>query len=236
MKRPAVSVILPAYNSRQHVDEAIRSVLDQRGMEFELLIADDASRDGTWDRIHAYRADPRVRAWRFRRRKGSARARNLLIARARGKYLSICDHDDVMLPGNLRCLAAVLDREPKVGVVYGELRTIDARGRPLKRKPPALGLEEGWDLLVNVFRHPGSMMRRRLVLQVGGYRPIRIIHDYDLFLRLAEITRFRVLRDRPYYFLRKWSGSSTRRPEDLKVWRQVRREAIRRRYGVRVRW
>lgn len=225
---------MPVWNRRRYVDEAIRSVLAQRGVHFELLLADDASRDGTWNRICAYRSDPRVRAWRFPRRRGSAQARNFLIARARGAYLSICDSDDVMLPGNLRRLAGVLDGEPQVGVVHSEPRRIDASGRFLKQR--SLAPQKVWDILRNVVRHPGSMMRRRLVLQVGGYRPFRVIHDYDLFLRLAEVTRFRVLRGRSYYCWRRWRGSLTSRPESPGVWLRIRREAIRRRYGVRVRW
>ena len=230
-----VSVLMPVWNSRRYVDEAIRSVLCQEGVSFELLVADDASTDGAWDRVRAYRTDPRVRVWRFSRQRGSARARNFLIARARGRYLSICDHDDWMLPGNLLRFSQVLDRQPKVGVVYSDPLVMGASGRLLERRSGAASLETVWDLLANPVRHPGSMMRKELVERVGGYRNLRVIHDYDLFLRLAEIARFRFLNDRPYYCWRRWPGSCTATPESRAAWLKVRLDAIQRRYGVRVR-
>ncbi len=238
-----VSVLMVAYNVEPTIDEAIRSVLKQRGVSFELLIGVDPSQDQTWPRVQAYRGDPRVRAWRYRRRRTIGAVRNLLIARARADYLSICDPDDIMLPGNLRILSRALDRNRRVGIVCSESLLMEAqqgRGR-MKKEAELLGPDEGWDLVHGIwgFRH-GSLMRRRLVLKVGGYAEDRQpAEDYDLLLRLAEITRFKALRGRPLYCWRRRRTSvthATSRAETLACLKAILRTAILRRYGVQVPW
>ena len=238
-----VSVIMVAYNVERYIDEAIQSVLEQRGVPFELLIGVDPGTDGTWTRIQAYRSDPRVRIWRFRRHRCIGAVRNHLIAHARGRYLSICDPDDVMLPSNLRTLARVLDPDRRVGIACGDiLVTVAKRGRGRMRKEvELLGPEKGWDLVTGIlgFRH-GSLMRRRLVLRVGGYREgLLPAEDYDLLLRLAEVTRFAALRGRPLYcWRRRWTSvtHTTSRAKTRAVLKAIHRAAILRRYGYRVPW
>lgn len=236
---PRVSVIMAAYNAAAYIEAAIESVLAQRGVSFEFLIGDAGSTDGTWLRIERYRKEPRVRAWRWRVRCNSAAARNRLIRRSVGEYISICDNDDRMLPGNLRALAAFLDRRPEVGVVYGRLRLMDVRGRMLPQRPTYPGPHRAWDLLVNVVPHPGTMIRRELFDRVGGYREsFPPVEDYDLFLRLAEVTWFKQL-PRETYAWRQRTDSQTRGSPLVEVLRNravARREAIGRRYGIHTSW
>jgi len=227
---------MPVFNAKRTIDEAIRSVLGQGGVAFELLVGDDASRDSSWKRIQAYQGEKRLKAWRFPKRLGAARARNALIARARGLYLAICDADDRMLPGHLRRLSRVLDRRPQVGVVHGDQELIGPAGRRLERKRVAKDPQETWDLLEDIGCHAGSMLRRSLVRKVGGYRPYRLAHDYDLFLRLAEVTQFHVAKGRPTYCRRKLPGSLSGAPEDKSALLRIWRDAIFRRYGVRLKW
>ncbi len=238
-----VSVIMVAYNVEPNIDEAIRSVLTQQGVPFELLIGYDPSSDGTWARIQPYRKDPRVRVWRFRIHRSIGAVRKRLIAHARGKYLSICDPDDLMLPGNLKTLTRVLDRDRQVGIACGDIGVTNAAtglGR-IKKEVDLLGPAEGWDLINGIrgFRH-GSLMRRRLVLQVGGYREdVLLGEDYDLLLRLAEVTRFAALRGRPLYcWRRRWTSVTHRisRAKTHAVLKGILRTAILRRYGYRVPW
>lgn len=233
-----VSVVMPARNVATYVDEAVRSVLAQRGVRFELLIADDASTDGTWERIQAYLGDPRVRAWRFRRRRGAAAVGNYLVSRARGAYIASCDSDDVILAGHLRTLAAVLDREPGIGVAYGDMIELSPRGRRrlLRRSP---GPTETWDLLDGSLANGGTMVRRRLFKAAGGYRrELPFLEDCEFFFRLAELTRFRHVRGRPLYVYRRRAGSLSRQPRArwARAGRRILRETILRRYGFRVLW
>lgn len=230
-----ISVIMAAYNVERYIDEAIQSVLTQKEVSFELLIGDDASTDGTWARIAGYPVDSRVRAWHFRKHKGAGIVRNRLIATARGRYFSICDADDVMLPGNLHRLSRMLDRQPFIGVVYGRILLMDSKGRPLPQRVSFPGPSKGWDLLRNLTPHPGTMLRRPLVERIGGYRShFKVAEDYDLFLRLAEIAEFRFSKQRPTYCRRMHPNSLSRTPENKATQIRIRRDAILRRYGVKV--
>lgn len=240
--RPRISVAMPAYNDARYIDAAISSVLAQRGASFELLIGDDGSTDGTWGIIQRYRHDPRVRAWRFRHRgKAGAPVRNDLIARARGRYLSICDADDVMLPDNLRVACRLLDLHPTIGVVCPYWRCIDAFNRPFPvtavagpNRPPS----RTWDLLGGMGNHGGSMIRRAVMQQVGGYREdLPGAEDFCLFLALAEITRIEMIPGKPLYCYRYYVHRS---PSYIRAAQRNRHrafvDAIRRRYGYRISW
>ena len=232
-----VSVIMPAYNVASYIDEAIRSVLTQRGVSFELLLGDDGSTDETWEIISRYKRDRRVRAWRFRTRRGSAAAWNRLIARAQGRYLSICDADDALLPGNLRTLSRVLDRSPQVGVVCAEWKYMDTRGRPLRRRRRVPSATDTWDLVRMGWTHGGSMIRRRVIRNIRGYREAMSYADApDLFLRLAEVTRFATLPGKAYYVYRVHPYPAGLRALRRRLVGIAIREAIRRRYRVRIPW
>lgn len=232
---PQVSVLLAAYNGARWVERAIRSVLAQRGVSFELLIGDDASTDRTWSKVSAFGSDGRVRAWRFRKKRGAAVLRNVLVRRSLGRYLAICDQDDVMLPGHLRRLARVLDRRPRVGVAYGDLWITreGGNGRVLWR---SARLERIWDVLHRTVWDPGTMIRRSVMQRARGYRSdLPFLFDYDLFLRLAEVTRFQHVEGRPRYLYHDHPGSLSDRPPRAyrPVWRRVVRNALLRRYRSR---
>ena len=235
-----VSVLMAAYNVEHYIDEAIQSVLAQKGVSFELLIGDDASTDRTRSRIQAYRSDHRIRVWWFEVRRGPGSVRNYLINRARGRYLSVCDADDVMFSKNLQRLSNVLDQKRQVGVIYGESLLIDAQGRFLPGQLFFPGPSRNWDLVRNTAPHPGTMLRRDLVRQVGGYRPDLVpVEDHDLFLRLAEITHFEPLCGEITYLWRRHPESLTR-SISLRRWLLLRSkalaDAIYRRYRYRVTW
>ncbi len=233
-----VSVVMPAYNVDPYVEEAIRSVLAQKGVPFELLIADDGSTDGTWKCIQSYRADPRVRVWRFRHNCGVSFAGNYLIARSRGRYIASCDADDMMLPGHLKVLTRVLDQNPKVGVVYGDFVQKDRSGK-LRLLRRSRGPSETWDLVDGPICNVGSLIRRTLIRKVGGYRTeLPYLEDYDFFWRLAEVTQFLYLKSKPLYFYRRRPGSLSNlfKRKHTAAQQSLLREVILRRYGFQVPW
>lgn len=236
MTRCTVSVIMPAYNAQRHIEQAVRSVLAQRGVSFELLVGDDGSTDATWSVIEKYRQDPRVRAWKLTRR-GAALTRNTLARKARGDYLALCDADDRMLAGHLRILAQELRRHRDVGVAYGKLRVEDARsGRRYVHQPRSP--EKDWDLLGGSVWNPGTMIRRSVFEQIGGYQNFVCFEDVDLFLRLAEATSFRPVPGAARYIYRIRRGGLSDQPKYLRrqIRTQIRREAILRRYNYRTGW
>lgn len=229
---------MPAYNVSRYIDEAIQSVLRQKGISFELLIGDDASTDGTWDRINRYVSRPQIRAWRFSRNRGAAVLKNYLASKAVGDYFSHCDADDIMLKDNLCTLTRVLDASPSIGVGYTNFlkgRSLRASRLLRRRSGPALN----WDLVHGSIGSGGSLIRKRLFNKVGGYRNIKVLEDVDLFFRLSETTRFCHLdKIRPLYFYRTRPGSLSQKPSKIIVsaGRKILADAIQRRYGFRARW
>ncbi|MBK6685356.1 MAG: glycosyltransferase family 2 protein [Deltaproteobacteria bacterium] len=112
---PKISVIMPSFNRGHTIRRAIDSVLAQDFQDFELIVVDEHSTDGTAEILAEY--GDRIRVIK-EYAKGVARARNLGIAAARGEYLCYCDSDDEQLPYRLSTQAAVLDRLPEVPLVF----------------------------------------------------------------------------------------------------------------------
>lgn len=113
--RPKVSVIMPSFNRGHTIKQAIDSVLAQDFQDFELIVVDEHSTDGTAEILASY--GDRIRVIK-EYAKGVARARNLGIAAARGEYLCYCDSDDEQLPYRLGTQAAILDRLKDVPLVF----------------------------------------------------------------------------------------------------------------------
>jgi glycosyltransferase involved in cell wall biosynthesis len=122
---PAVSIIMPAFNSEAYIAEAVESVLAQQGPPFELLIGNDASTDETMRAIEPFGSDPRVRVFDFPVNRGSAHVCNTLRGHARGRYVTPCDADDVMLAGCLCVQYQFLENHPDIGVCYGDILILD---------------------------------------------------------------------------------------------------------------
>ncbi len=234
-----VSVIMPAYNVAPYIDEAVESVLAQKGVSFELLIGDDGSKDGTWERIKNYpKKDSRVRVWKFNKNQGVSKISNYLIARSCGPYIAQCDADDLMLPNHLKHLVHVLDQKPNMGVVYGNLiQQLETGKRYLLRRSP--GHTKTWDLIDGSIGNGGTLIRRNLIEKIGGYRSeLSFLEDCDLFLRLSEITEFEYLENKASYVYRKRSESLSRqpKPEWVAIGRKIVKDAVLRRYGVKAKW
>ena len=232
---------MPAYNVASYIDEAVQSVLKQEGISFELLICDDGSKDDTWDKIQKHLQNPKVRAWHFPKNRGDARTRNFLIARAKGKYISCCDADDLFLAGHLKSLVQVLERNRRIGVVYTNMVEID-QTHPLK-KPRLLYRRPGhvrtWDLIDGSISNGATLIRRDLIRKIGGYKKkFHLYADIDLFFRLSEITQFHHVSGKPLYVYRRRPDSLSNQSERRRILfgRKVLTDAIQRRYQVQFRW
>jgi glycosyltransferase involved in cell wall biosynthesis len=120
---PAVSVVLIFLDAEPYLDEAIRSVRAQTLPDWQLLLVDDGSRDGSGDtaRRHAAEDPDRIRclAHPGDANLGMSASRNLGIAGATGRYVTFLDADDVLTPGALASLTALLEREPRAAMAYG---------------------------------------------------------------------------------------------------------------------
>lgn len=97
-----VSIIMPAYNSAQYIDESIQSVLNQTYLNWELIIVDDCSNDDTDIVIQKYLIDKRIIYLKNKQNSGAATSRNKALIKAKGKWIAFLDSDDVWLPSKLK--------------------------------------------------------------------------------------------------------------------------------------
>lgn len=209
MPTPAISVAMSVHNGERFLAAAIESVLAQTFSDFELLLLDDGSTDGTPDIIASYVArDARVRPI-IRENRGLIASLNQLVDEARAPIVARMDADDICQPERFARQIAFMAANPHYGVVGCWTEDIDEQGGPFRVTGPEhptthesflTAIENGWPLLC----HPAAMFRRDLVRAVGGYHgAFRHCEDYDLWLRLASVTRLcsipeRLLRYRHY--------------------------------------
>ncbi|OKA33153.1 glycosyltransferase family 2 protein, partial [Bacillus cereus] len=95
-----ISIITPVYNSEKYIEFTIKSVLNQTYSNWEMLIVDDCSKDGTEEVINQFK-DPRIKYSKLEKNSGAAVARNEALKKARGKYIAFLDADDMWKPDKL---------------------------------------------------------------------------------------------------------------------------------------
>jgi glycosyltransferase involved in cell wall biosynthesis len=187
----SVTVLMPVYNAASYLQAAIESIRRQTHSEFEFLIVDDGSTDGSGEILQGLAAqDSRIRIIRGMH-EGVAAARNRGLAQARGTVVVCMDADDIAMPERIELQLGYLARHPDVTAVGSALRLIDKDGDPLA--PPtkypltAEEVREGLRMGHCALGQPTVAMRREAAIAVGGYRPaFEPADDYDLWIRLSE--------------------------------------------------
>ena len=213
---PLVSVVMPVFNGEKYLAEAIDSILVQTFTDFELIIVDDGSQDGSAQIIRAYeKRDERIQFIRLEENMGPATARNCGIFASCGEYITSMDCDDVCLPERLQKQVGFLQSRPKIGGVGTHATVVDADLQYMyDRKPPqhhALILYEVF-MGRDPFVHASVMLRRELPLAVSGYDlSLRNGSDSDLMLRLMGRTRFANIAECLYVYRRHESQKTTLR-------------------------
>lgn len=185
---PAVTVLLPVFNDRRFVGRAIQSILDQTFRDFELLVLDDGSTDGSMEIVRSFR-DPRVSIESNPRNLGLARTLNAGLALAKSDLIARMDADDISEPGRFERQVAFLEANPQVAVVGTWATWIDENDRPFTRIefPTQPSEIESALLEDNCIFHPSVMFRRRPVEEIGGYSASATLsQDYELWLRMSE--------------------------------------------------
>jgi glycosyltransferase involved in cell wall biosynthesis len=190
---PRVSVIVPVYNRATLLPLAVRSVFEQTFADWELIIADDGSTDGTANELARWRDSPRVRVIDLRHSGNPAVARNVAIRAARGEFLAFLDSDDLWMPDKLARQLASLRTRPARRWSYTGFVHVDVDGRPL-----ADGVEKRWAPCEGeifaatvtgcapIRTASVAMASRELVNSVGGFDEELVSgQDYDLWMRLA---------------------------------------------------
>ena len=241
-RSPRVSVIIPVYNTEKYVGEAIESILAQTFTDFELIIVDDGSSDGSPEIIREYEGhDARIRVIRFARNAGEWKARSAGLAAARGEFIAWQDSDDISLPERLEKQARFLQANPDTGAVGVYARVVTEDLQPTyDREPPAGHAEIILNHYVGVFTaafvHASMMLRRNLLLEAGDYdESLRYGADCDLLTRLLGRTRFANIAE-PLYVYRRRPGQDTAHdnPQVDRDLLQVRHRRYERIIGARV--
>jgi hypothetical protein len=194
MIQPAISVVMSVYNGERFLRPAIDSILAQTFGDFEFLILDDGSRDGSGALLQDYAArDARIHLIQ-RENKGLIASLNELIAAARAPLIARMDADDVALPERFARQIDFLTAHLDYGVVGTQRINIDEVGRRMAEEGPHYALDHDQFLgaigAQSLLCHSSVMMRADLVRSVGGYHAaFRHCEDFDLWLRLAGVTR-----------------------------------------------
>jgi glycosyltransferase involved in cell wall biosynthesis len=194
-----VSVIIPAFNARATLREAVESVLNQTYRQLELIVIDDASRDDCLEEVRDLaQRDARLRLVRQERNAGAPASRNRGIWMSHGEYLAFLDADDVWHPEKLARQVAKMDASgPEVGVVYTWCTYMDWDGYIIPNRVFA-GEYEGdvyGALLEGNFINNTWLVRRSCLEQIAGYRAELAVGNEDLqiYLDLAERYEFVVV-------------------------------------------
>jgi hypothetical protein len=191
-------VLIAVHNGGDYLQEAVASVLAQTDPDFELLLVDDASTD---DAIERLPGDPRIRVLRNERNLGQVPSLNLGLREARGTFVARLDADDTMLPTRLERQAAMLEADERVALVGTWVDVVDEQGRLWAT---IRGDIADYAAFVEAvlsdwypFGHPSLMLRRDVLLELGGYdASLAPSEDKDLYRRLVLARHeARVLRE-----------------------------------------
>jgi glycosyltransferase involved in cell wall biosynthesis len=213
---PLVSIILPTYNRRDLLGEAVASVRRQTCGQWELLIADDGSTDGS---LGALPADRRIRVIRLAHTGNVARVRNAALEAAAAGLVGFLDSDDIWRPGKLAAQVARLEDCPEAGWCYGRHGLIDERGTssPI-RSGPAWVPREGLIVREILEAQAGVAMqtvlvRREVAAAIGFDERIPFADDHDFLVRLAFTSSACVI-DEVVAEVREHAGRTTRHRYD----------------------
>lgn len=193
MSKPLVSVIIPTYNRASLLKRAIKSVLNQKFEDFELIIVDDASPDDTPEVVKSFE-DKRIRYIRLKRNSGGPVARNTGIKKARGKFIALLDDDDEWLPHRLSVQIRKFEAaEERIGAIYGGFYYVSQEnGRIIgKRLPKYRGNVYPRLLRENFIGSPTLLIRKECFKKAGLFDPqLSSSQDWDMWLRIAKHYNF----------------------------------------------
>lgn len=191
---PKITVLLPVYNAEKFVGEAIDSVLNQTFSDFELLIINDASTDGSEKIILSYK-DARIRYYKNKKNLGVAKTLNRGLKLARGEYIARQDADDIFLPNKLERQYEILKKDKNLVMVCSHFDYVDEKGRFLSSFKLAPSSEEIYYELQfrNCLGHPTVIFNKKIILnEFKGYNEKCEAEDYDLWSRISK--KYKILK------------------------------------------
>jgi glycosyltransferase involved in cell wall biosynthesis len=197
--KPLISVVMPVHNAMPFLDESIRSIIEQTFSDFEFMILDDGSTDGSGQLLREWsQRDSRIHLFRSESRKGLSGSSNLIVSKARAAIVARMDADDISHPERLMRQWAVLESQPDVVVVGTLCDGIDAKGRVVRPR-------DRWRLVRRSqyipFPHGSAMFRKKAFEVVKGYEEdFAGGEDQNFFFKMTATGRVVTLPDVLYHF------------------------------------
>jgi len=187
---PLVTVLMPVYNGEKHLAEAVQSILDQTYRNFEFLVMDDGSTDGSAEIIASFK-DERIMLNRAENNEGITKTLNRGIGIAKGFYIARMDCDDISHPQRLMRQVNFLEEHPETGVLGTAIEQIKKNGPGKTKRWPATDAEIKINMLFqNPLYHPTVMVRREALANTRYPESMRYAQDYSLWTALSPVTRF----------------------------------------------
>lgn len=189
-----ISVCLLTYNHADAIGETLRSVLDQDIDGFEVVVSDDCSTDGTWEKVLEFASgDGRIIAVRTPKNIGMAANANFAVSHSSRPYVALLHHDDLYRADMLEKWATALDRNPDAGFVFNPYGTFNSDSVQ-QVAIPGERVDGEWLLKEHLFRTWGccvrgtAMIRREAWHRIGGMRErFGLLADIDMWMRLAML-------------------------------------------------
>ena len=192
----AVSVIIPAFNSAQQLPEALESVFNQTFQDFEIIVVDDGSTDGTRELLEGYKN--RI-TYHYQENAGPSNARNTGIHAANGRYLAFLDADDHWLPAKLELQIELIESDPRLGLVFsdaeyfgGEKNMVGSywkqRGCYEQMIAESRLIQNAFSTLmkINPIMPSTALLKRECFEKAGGFdESLRFVEDKDMWLRIS---------------------------------------------------
>lgn len=212
MHTAKVTVLMPVYNTAAYLKQAIDSILAQTFTDFEFLIIDDASTDGSVDIIKAY-ADPRIQLIQKPENTGYTNSLNMGLNLAKGEYIARMDSDDISLPNRFARQVAFMDAHPEVGVCGTLVEFIGAR-EGIEEKETESHRIKNILFRTNQFCHPSIFIRTSVLRENNLYfdPALEPAEDYAFWVRLSRVSDLRNIAERlvkyrihPHQVSMRWS-------------------------------
>lgn len=181
---PLLSIVIPAHNRINFLQEAIESALRQVNVSLEVIVVDDGSTDGTGEILKSLGYPIR---YFYQENQGPSSARNVGLWNARSKYIIFLDSDDLIFPQKSSIQLAIMEANPDISVVYSRWKTVRMGGQEIR----TVGIDHTPDVLPtllykNIALPNACLFRTDAVREIGGFdEKLKGIEDWDLLLRLA---------------------------------------------------
>jgi len=188
MSRPLITVLMTVYNGGVYLLPAVGSVLRQTYKDFEFLIINDCSTDGSVEIIRSF-ADDRIRLVNNEKNSGQTCSLNKGLSLARGRYIARIDADDLVFPQWLEKNFALIEAQPQTVVVSCKAVVIDSSTKPQKVLNTPMSYPEMVlrSLTASPINHVGSLFKTDVITSVGGYdENLKVVADYGLWSTLIR--------------------------------------------------